>query len=69
VIGRYQEPGWETVTALFLPETADSLFLQCVHLQGPFSLEGGKVPTGTAAMMVLVNVSITRTRLKTLYVT
>jgi hypothetical protein len=24
VIGLYQEPGWETGTALFLPETTDS---------------------------------------------
>ena len=28
MIGLYQEPGWETVTALFLPETTDSLFLR-----------------------------------------
>jgi hypothetical protein len=28
VIGPYQEPGWETVTALFSPETTDSLFLR-----------------------------------------
>jgi hypothetical protein len=28
VIGLYQEPSWETITALFLPETADSLFLR-----------------------------------------
>jgi hypothetical protein len=28
VIGLYQEPGWETVTVLFLPETTDSLFLR-----------------------------------------
>ena len=27
MIGLYQELGWETVTALFLPETTDSLFL------------------------------------------
>jgi hypothetical protein len=28
VIGLYQEPGWETVTVLFLTETTDSLFLR-----------------------------------------
>jgi hypothetical protein len=28
VIGLYPEAGWETVTALFLPETTDSLFLR-----------------------------------------
>jgi hypothetical protein len=28
VIGLSQEPGWETVTVLFLPETTDSLFLR-----------------------------------------
>jgi hypothetical protein len=28
VIGLYQEPGGETVTALYLPETTDSLFLR-----------------------------------------
>ena len=28
MIGLYQEPAWETVTALFLPETTDSLFLR-----------------------------------------
>jgi hypothetical protein len=28
VIGLYQEPGWKTVTVLFLPETTDSLFLR-----------------------------------------
>jgi hypothetical protein len=28
VIGLYQEPGWETVTELFLPETTDSLILR-----------------------------------------
>lgn len=28
MIGLYQEPGWETVTALFLPETTDLLFLR-----------------------------------------
>jgi hypothetical protein len=28
VIGLYQEPGWETETALFLLETTDSLFLR-----------------------------------------
>jgi hypothetical protein len=31
VIGLCQEPGWETVTALFLPETTDSLFLRSFH--------------------------------------
>jgi hypothetical protein len=28
VIGLYQEPGREAVTALFFPETTDSLFLR-----------------------------------------
>jgi hypothetical protein len=28
VIGLYPEAGWETVTALVLPETTDSLFLR-----------------------------------------
>ena len=35
MIGLYQEPGWETVTALFLPETTDSLFLRLRPSHGP----------------------------------
>jgi hypothetical protein len=44
VIGLYQEPGWETVTALFLPETTDSLFLRlrASHEQTFLSPETGK---------------------------
>jgi hypothetical protein len=38
-LGLYQEPGGETVTALFLPETTDSLFLRPSHGQ-PFRKSG-----------------------------
>jgi hypothetical protein len=34
VIGLYHEPGWENVTALFLPETTDSLFLRLRRSHG-----------------------------------
>jgi hypothetical protein len=40
VIGLYQEPGWEIVTALFLPETTDSLFLRLRPTNQQVSLGG-----------------------------
>jgi hypothetical protein len=41
VIGLYPEAGWETVTALFLPETTDSLFLRLRPSDGqPFHNPG-----------------------------
>ena len=55
MIGLYQEPGWETVTALFLRETTDLLFLR---LTGNPSIIGkGRVadnPLGTPLNAVSV---------------
>ena len=35
MIGLYPEAGWETVTALFLAETSDLLFLRLRPNEGP----------------------------------
>jgi hypothetical protein len=40
VIGLYQEPGLETVTALFLPVTTDSLFLRLRPSHGHAEITG-----------------------------
>jgi hypothetical protein len=45
VIGLYQEPGWETVTALFLPETTDLLFLRLTD--NPSRTDKGRVADDT----------------------